>query len=1145
MKLRKYIWIFIWFHMFFPDAQSELNAQIHVQTGDIFGSEYFIENKGNIPRYEPVVDSILFLLQSGGDAVFLHRDGFSWWPVTYPFSVEQAQLERTDEGNGQYIPVLRQRWLHANLSAEVVVEDPAGHYFIFGKSPVKSQGYRKVKFLSLYPGIDLVLETTRGEGLKYSLILHPGADLTSLGFTYEGNNPDLRIGGYGDSLIIHTDQHIFVETGLNVYDEQGVRLDCKYRLRDNVVGFEMDTKGITGKILIDPWVKNITTLSRNYCCGNSRTENIGFDTDYDYDDHLYVYGGAGSGNQNQPFNTYKVAKYDSNGILKWTFSGTVDTINWSSSSRGNGYASNFLTEKPDGKTYVGNAYAYTSGGATVIRLDSNGIWDGFESDKDKRLIYIWDINFHPDGDSILCFGGDKTNTVEVGILAQSGSIGLRSFSKNLRTARDVVHSTADPDGSIYTIFIGEYDTAIDNKLVKPTAGFDSFLWKEYSGFEAFRFWRNKIIDSLYYLLFSNGYNALAANDHFLFYYDGVHIAAFDKSSGKVVGTPYTINGQSLLFQGGIAVDNCNYLFLGGDSSNIKLFQFKNSVFSFIKDIDLGNKQRRFIHDVRYNPASGKLFVCGDSIVASFVNPMDCRDSCVAVLFLPDPQCEKQVIAKLKKSDSVSNYSFEWRDSSGQKIIRERSGKFRFADTLSNLNEGSRYFLRVYRNKMSGGLFRDYDFIVRSNVEKRDTIFLCRGDSINIAGTQYFDTGWVSDTLESQYGCDSVNHYFIKLLEPSFYSQQVHICLTDSLRVGVSVYKTSGIYLDTLLNSAGCDSVVRTALEVEFDSIFQEIRICQGDSFKAGLSIYSTQGLHTDTLKGYHGCDSVVYTNLIVLPDTLIQIKKLLCFGDSFMVAGKIYYNDGIYTDTLTRMNGCDSVVISDLKFTQPADSSLYLKICNQNSVVVNGKVYNAQGTYTDTVSGYLGCDSVITIHISASKVSAELSIDSISKPEYTISAVHYAGLKLQWFVDQQLRDSSVPGFKYRLPEAGRHYRICLVAMDSSGCSDTACVSLSYIMPFFEIFNVFTPGDDGRNDSYKIGYGGGNFKYDLKIFNRWGVLVFEVNKADAADPSMHWNGKVMNTGSQCPAGSYFGLFHFYLNGTDKEPETVSVVITLIR
>jgi gliding motility-associated-like protein/uncharacterized repeat protein (TIGR01451 family) len=81
---------------------------------------------------------------------------------------------------------------------------------------------------------------------------------------------------------------------------------------------------------------------------------------------------------------------------------------------------------------------------------------------------------------------------------------------------------------------------------------------------------------------------------------------------------------------------------------------------------------------------------------------------------------------------------------------------------------------------------------------------------------------------------------------------------------------------------------------------------------------------------------------------------------------------------------------------------------------------------------------------------------------------------------------------------------------------------------FEVFNGMSPGDDGINDYFKIA---GIEKYPnntVKIFNRWGVLVYEAKGYGLGDRLFMGisEGRVTITKDQkLPAGTYFYVVEF--------------------
>ena len=127
-----------------------------------------------------------------------------------------------------------------------------------------------------------------------------------------------------------------------------------------------------------------------------------------------------------------------------------------------------------------------------------------------------------------------------------------------------------------------------------------------------------------------------------------------------------------------------------------------------------------------------------------------------------------------------------------------------------------------------------------------------------------------------------------------------------------------------------------------------------------------------------------------------------------------------------------------------------------------------------------------------------------------------------------------------------YYNICLTASIPYGCADTVCKTIfNDYLNDFGIYNVFTPGKiDGLNDRYDIEIEGESL-YDLRIFNRWGELVFESDADADNNGEGNWNGKLFNTGADCPAGTYYYLFKYRLRSKPDELKSIEGIIQLIR
>jgi gliding motility-associated-like protein len=75
---------------------------------------------------------------------------------------------------------------------------------------------------------------------------------------------------------------------------------------------------------------------------------------------------------------------------------------------------------------------------------------------------------------------------------------------------------------------------------------------------------------------------------------------------------------------------------------------------------------------------------------------------------------------------------------------------------------------------------------------------------------------------------------------------------------------------------------------------------------------------------------------------------------------------------------------------------------------------------------------------------------------------------------------------------------------------------------YQLPNVFTPNDDNLNDLFRsINLNNVVEKVDMKIFNRYGQLVYETN-----DPAVNWDGRYRNSNTRVASGVYYYICDVY-------------------
>ena len=92
----------------------------------------------------------------------------------------------------------------------------------------------------------------------------------------------------------------------------------------------------------------------------------------------------------------------------------------------------------------------------------------------------------------------------------------------------------------------------------------------------------------------------------------------------------------------------------------------------------------------------------------------------------------------------------------------------------------------------------------------------------------------------------------------------------------------------------------------------------------------------------------------------------------------------------------------------------------------------------------------------------------------------------------------------------------------------------------EIFDVFTPNNDGYNDYWIIPNALQYPDLEVFIFDRWGQQIF-YSKPYGTDQFHTWNGKSQKNGNDLPIGSYY----YIIKPNDGEQQPLTGTVTIVR
>lgn len=250
------------------------------------------------------------------------------------------------------------------------------------------------------------------------------------------------------------------------------------------------------------------------------------------------------------------------------------------------------------------------------------------------------------------------------------------------------------------------------------------------------------------------------------------------------------------------------------------------------------------------------------------------------------------------------------------------------------------------------------------------------DTIPISDTACAYYVWYGDTLTqsdvyyhrmvNQLGYDSVEVLTLTVF-PTTSSRLDTTVVQNRLPViyNDSVYASEGTYFQHFVNAHGCDSILTITLSVHYNETSEIFdTICENLlPFTWNGVVFDTAGTRDTVLRASTGADSTVVMNLTVRRSTTYTDVQIAC--DSLRwIDGNLYtVSTNEPTFTLTNAVGCDSVVTLHLTVKYSSAGIDTLDVCDSLRWI-DGNLYTENtNTPTFTLTNAVDCDSVVTLHL--------------------------------------------------------------------------------------------------------------------------------------------------------------------------------------
>lgn len=239
------------------------------------------------------------------------------------------------------------------------------------------------------------------------------------------------------------------------------------------------------------------------------------------------------------------------------------------------------------------------------------------------------------------------------------------------------------------------------------------------------------------------------------------------------------------------------------------------------------------------------------------------------------------------------------------------------------------------------------------------------DEVYILGNQELTSaGDYSHTFTTAIGCDSVVSVNLEILAPQTSETNISICANESYNFNGISYNNTGSYEAIFPDINGCDSLAMLNLTVlPLGEADIAATICDGENYQIGGVSYNQSGFYTETVTAINGCDSIINLELVVESTYSTSLTEIICERESYQLGTELYTESGFYTANLQSIHGCDSIVQLELIVLPIIEVDLTSTLCEGESFPLGTNNYATSGQYEATFTAVNGCDSIVTLDL--------------------------------------------------------------------------------------------------------------------------------------------------------------------------------------
>jgi len=569
-------------------AQTE-NSQPAGWTASPYDYKVFIANNGQytgILSKNPVSfvqGNILYSVQLGKTDAYFTKNSISYRRLDIA-PIEQGK-DPDETGPPKHTEhYAGSEWVNPNPDVKVEALDKQSCYYTYdvgNNQTVKTYIYKQMTYHNIYAGIDAEysfpedMPTEKRDGIEYTVIVHPGADLSQVQLKYTGVSGH-KIDAKGN-LIWTSDLGEITEHSPKAYyrGEPNNTVPVSFKVTGNVETFYVPFYDKTKTLVIDPWVGN----------PGFSTYNTAYEMDYDNAGNVYVYGGVG----------YQLVKFNNVGTRLWLFNATT------LASTGP-YIGGMCTDKKSQCCYLSEGWNSTGAGARSEKVNTAGVLLGTNLGN-SNMNEMWRLRWEPCSHYVYgCGNGtccpDQACAIDTNMVTETVA-NICAPTVVSGGYHDFGSMAYDPAGGFVFTSCSHslvYGNVFNNFLVKcPLPALTPAAYQVPVQFAVMEWSSYTFFGNL-----TNGYSGMAMGSNWLYVYQGDTVKQISPVTGAinsvkmVSATPY--------IWGGTDADYCDNVYIG-NNTNVQVY---SSAWALLNTYAMTG----VIYDVKANTAGSLVYACG-------------------------------------------------------------------------------------------------------------------------------------------------------------------------------------------------------------------------------------------------------------------------------------------------------------------------------------------------------------------------------------------------------------------------------------------------------------------------------------------------------------------------------------------------------